>query len=89
MLALRDPASAYLDSVGDEGHRHPEIRRQDTFVAVYRRSYSCYRHDLSRAAHDVLADLASGAAVGEVVAAALKRRGRARPQSDDLFRFPC
>jgi hypothetical protein len=87
LLALRYPVSAYLDSVRDEGHRHPPLRRQDGWVAVYRRSYSVYRQDLGRAAHDVLADLATGATVGQAVAASMKRRGAARPQPDDLFRW--
>jgi hypothetical protein len=87
LLALRYPSSAYLDSLDDEAHGHPEIRREDGWVAVYRRSFVCYRHGLSRAAHDLLADLVAGRTVGEAVAAAMKRRGRARPQADDLFRW--
>jgi hypothetical protein len=88
LLALRYPAGAYLDSThDDERHEHPPIRRQDGWLAVYRRSYAVYRQDLGRAAHDVLADLASGRTVGEAVAGALGRRGRARPQADDLFRW--
>lgn len=87
LLALRYPASAWLDSLDDEKHRHPDVKRQDGWVAVYRRGYVCYRHDLGRAAHDLLADLAAGRTVGEAVAAAMKRRGRARPQADDLFRW--
>jgi len=87
LLALRYPASAYLDSVNDEAHRHPEVKRQDGWVAVYRRGYAVYRHDLGRAAHDLLTDLVAGRTVGEAVAAAMRRRGRARPQADDLFRW--
>jgi hypothetical protein len=87
LLALRYPASAYLDSVSDEAHGHPPIRRQDSWMVVYRRSYAVYRQDLGRAAHDVLADLAAGLTVGQAVGAALKRRGAARAQADDLFRW--
>jgi hypothetical protein len=87
LLALRYPASAYLDSLHDEQHRHPPARRSDTYVAVYRREYSVYRHDLTRAAHDLLADLVAGQPLGQAVAAALKRGGRKRPHADDLFRW--
>jgi hypothetical protein len=87
LLALRYPAGDYLDSLAGESHQHPALKRKDTWAAVYRRSYAVYRYDLSRAAHDLLADLAAGQTVGEAVAAALKRRGRARPQADDLFRW--
>jgi hypothetical protein len=87
LLALRYPASAYLDSLRDEQHRHPSTAQKDAWVAVYRRSYSVYRHDLGRAAHGLLADLAAGRTVAEAVTAALKRRGRARLDANDLFRW--
>ena len=87
LLGLRYPASAYLDSLDDPQHRHPPARRSDTYVAVYRREYSVYRHDLPRAAHDLLADLIAGRTLGQAVAAALKRGGRKRPHTDDLFRW--
>jgi len=87
LLALRYPAGAYLDSLKDERHQHPKIARADEWVAVYRRNFAVYRQDLSRAAHGLLADLAAGRTVGQAVAAALRRRGRARPQADDLFRW--
>jgi hypothetical protein len=87
LLALRYPASAYLDSLDDQRHQHPDVRRQDTYVAVYRRDYSRYRQDLGRAAHGLLADLVAGSTVGEAVAAAMSRRGRGRPRMDELFRW--
>lgn len=87
LLALRYPASAYLDSLKDEQHRHPAARRRDSHVAVYRREYSVYRHDLPRLAHDLMADLVRGQTLGQAVAAALKRGGRRRPDPDDLFRW--
>jgi hypothetical protein len=87
LLALRYPASAYMDSLDDPQHRHPAARRSDTYVAVYRREYSVYRHDLPRAGHDLLADLVGGRSLGEAVHQALKRGGRRRPQADDLFRW--
>lgn len=87
LLALRYPASAYLDSLRGDAHQHPAVVRQDEWVVVYRRAYAVYRYDLSRAAHDLLADLVAGHTVGQAVATALKRRGRARPQADDLFHW--
>jgi hypothetical protein len=87
LLALRYPASAYLDSLHEDGHRHPATRRNDEWVAVYRRQYAVYRHDLSRPAHDLLSDLVGGRTLGEAVAAALARRFRPRPGADELFRW--
>jgi hypothetical protein len=87
LVALRYPASAYLDTLTDPEHRHPEARRKDTYVACYRRDYGVYRHDLTRAAHDLLADLVRGVTLGAAVAAALKRGGRHRPKQDDLFKW--
>jgi hypothetical protein len=87
LLALRYPVSAYLDSLEDEGHRHPRPVRQDVWLAIYRRQYAVYRLDLSRSAHDLLADLAGGRPLGAAVAAALKRRTRPRPDEDTLHRW--
>src|SRR4030095_7605606 len=84
LLALRYPASAYLDSLKDERHQHPPARRRDSYVALYRREYAVYRHDLTRGEHDLLADLAAGKPLGRAVAGALKRGGRRRPQGEDL-----
>jgi hypothetical protein len=86
LLAFRYPVGAWLDSLRDEEHAHPSSRRRDTYAVVYRREYSVYRLDLTRAAHGLLADLAAGRTVGESVADAL-RRGRPRPDEDQLFRW--
>ncbi len=87
VLALRYPANAYLQSLRDDNHDHPAIKRRDNFVAVYRRDYGVYRLELSRPAHDLLADLAGGQALGAAIGAALTRPGRARPQPEALFRW--
>jgi Putative DNA-binding domain len=86
LMAFRYPVSAYMDTVRDEDHEHhPKVRRKDSWVAIYRRNYGVWRHELSRPAHDLLADLAAGQPLGEAVAAALRRR-RA-PSQDELFRW--
>ena len=88
LLAFRHPVGAYLDSVTDaEEHHHPPMAREATWAVVYRRDYAVFRQDLSRGAHDQLSELVAGRCVGEAVAAALRRRGRARPSEGDLFRF--
>jgi len=87
LLAFRYPVNAYLQSVRDDEHDHPKPRREDTWVAVYRRGYKVWRLDLSRAAHDLLADLAAGIPLGPAVNTALERGGRHAPKQDDLFRW--
>jgi hypothetical protein len=87
LLSLRYPVNAYLQSVRDEDHDHPALRRKDTYVAVYRRDYSVWRHDLSQAAHDLLADLVAGKPLGKAVSAAILRGGRRAPTTDQLFRW--
>jgi putative DNA-binding protein len=87
LLAFRYPVNAYLQSVRDEDHDHPRPRRQDTWVAVYRRDFKVWRLDLSRDAHALLADLAQGVSLGQAVGAALKRGGRKPPDTEDLFRW--
>jgi hypothetical protein len=87
LLALRYPASAWLDTLHDEKHDHPQVRRKDTWVAVYRRDYRVVRHDLTEPAHDLLADLAAGQPLGQALGAALSRGGRRAPSEDLLFRW--
>jgi hypothetical protein len=87
LLSLRYPVNAYLQSVRDEEHDHPALKRRDTFVAVYRRDYAVWRHDLSQPAHDLLTDLVAGKPLGKAVSAALMRGGRRAPTTDQLFRW--
>jgi putative DNA-binding protein len=87
LLSLRYPVNAYLQSVRDEDHDHPALRRADSFVAVFRRDYSVWRQDLSRPAHDLLADLVAGMPLGKAVAAALARGGKRSPNAERLFRW--
>lgn len=87
LLAFRHPVNAYLQSVRDDDHDHPKARKKDTYVAVYRRDYGVFRLDLTRPAHDLLADLGDGTSLGEAVAAALQRGGKRAPREDELFRW--
>jgi hypothetical protein len=87
LLSFRYPVNAYLQSVRDDNHDHPKARLRDTWVAVYRRDYAVYRLDLSRSAHELLADLVSGATLGDAIAAALRRGGKRAPSEHELFRW--
>jgi putative DNA-binding protein len=87
LVALRYPAGPYLDTLDDERHRHPAIRRRDNWWAVYRRDYTVWRKELTRAAHDLLTDLLAGKTLGEAVEAALRRSGRSRAREAQLFRW--
>lgn len=96
LLALGWNAFDWLSSFRDSAsrrraaHRHPKVRRQRSFVAVYRRDYAVMRRELGQAAFLLLGDLARGASVGRAVARALARRGQARLDGTDaafrLFR---
>jgi hypothetical protein len=85
LLAFRYPVNDYLQTVRDENHDHPKPRLKRSWVAVYRRDYSVWRLDLTRPAHDLLADLRSGTPLGEAIAAALAIGGRRAPAADELF----
>ena len=87
LLSFRYPVNAYLQSVRDEDHNHPDLKRKDTYIAIYRRDYSVWRHDLSQPAFDLLTDLVAGKPLGKAVAAALARGGRRAPTTDQLFRW--
>lgn len=85
LLAVRYPVDAY---VGGKTHRHPRPRRQDAWLAVFRREYRVQRLELSRPAYDLLSDLAGGRTLGEAVAAAAaRRRGRKAAREAQLYRW--
>jgi hypothetical protein len=85
LLALRYPVGAWLDSLGSETHDHPDVRRRDTWVLVYRRDYQVYRQDLSRPAFELLSSLAAGRPLGDAVEQLLARRRRV--DAEQLFRW--
>jgi hypothetical protein len=87
LLAFRYPVNAYFQSVRDEDHAHPDLKRKDTYIAIYRRDYAVWRHDLSQPAFDLLTDLVAGKPLGKAVAASLARGGRRAPTTDQLFRW--
>jgi hypothetical protein len=84
MLKLRTNANAYVQSLKDDAPRHPRPRRQETFVAVFRRDYAVYRLELKPAAYELLGELVGGARLGDAVALAL-RAGSVREAQ--LFRW--
>jgi len=84
LLALRYPVNDYVQSLRDDDHNHPKPRQKANWVAIYRCNYSVYRLALSRAAYDLLTDLAAGRPLGEAVSAALHRTGRRAPGEAEL-----
>ncbi len=83
LMAFRYPVNAYLQTLRDDNHDHPKPRQKNEWIAIYRKDYAVWRLSLSREAHDLLADLAAGARLGEALAAAL-RRGRRSLSADSL-----
>ena len=87
LLSFQYPVNAYLTSVKEDDHDHPKARKKNARVAVFRRKYACWRLELSRPAYDLLQALAAGTPLGDAVAAARKRRGRAAVGEEQLFRW--
>ena len=87
LLSFQYPVNAYLTSVKEDDHDHPKARKKNSWVAVFRRKYACWRLDLSRPGHDLLQALADGTSLGDAVAAARKRRGRGAVGEEQLFRW--
>ena len=85
LLSFRYPVSAYLQTVQDDNHDHPETRVKLTWVVVFRSNYGMRRLDLSRAAHDLLADLALGVSLRDAISKAAPRRRRAAATQEQLF----
>jgi len=85
LLALRYPASEYLETVRSDDHDHPKARLKNNWVAVYRRDYAVRRLLLERGAFHLLGDLAAGQPLGAALAAAVARGGRRGPGEERLF----
>ena len=87
LRSFRYPVNDYLQTVLDDDHDHPKPRLKDQWIAIYRRDYSVYRLDLSRTAHDLLSDLATGMSLGKAITKAMKTGGRRAPSEHELFRW--
>jgi hypothetical protein len=89
LVQFRYPVNAYLDSLKDDQHDHPRARLKETWVAVFRRNYSCYRLELAGAAYELLRALVAGRTLGEAVTESVKKKpGRRRGLGEDeLFRW--
>jgi hypothetical protein len=85
LLGFAYPVNAYLQSVRDEEHAHPPRARRATWAAVYRRQYTVYRQDLTRAGYHLLGQVAAGEPLGKAVAAALSSSRGTRPGTQELF----
>ncbi|HKD20237.1 MAG TPA: DNA-binding domain-containing protein [Thermoanaerobaculia bacterium] len=79
------PVNAYLQSVKEENHDHPDVGRKATFAAVWRKGFEVWRLDLSKPAYEFLGALAKGRPFGKAVAAAA--RGMQGNPGDQLFRW--
>ena len=79
------PVNAYLQSVKEDNHDHPDTGRKATFVAVWRKGFEVWRLDLSKPAYAFLGELAKGSPFGKAVAAAA--RGMQGNPGDQLFRW--
>jgi hypothetical protein len=85
VLAFDHNVNAYLQSVKEGSEDHPEIRRKQTWVVVWRKNYEVWRLDLGRPTFDILHALTKGRPFGKVVGeSARKLQGNAGAQ---LFRW--
>jgi hypothetical protein len=79
------PVNAYLQSVKEENHDHPDVGRKATHVAVWRKRYEVWRLDLPKPAYEFLELLARGRPFGKAVAASA-RSLQGNP-GEQLFRW--
>lgn len=85
VLAFAYPVNAYLQSVKEDNHDHPEARRTESWVAVYRKNYEVWRLDLGKPAYRFLSALSKGRPFGKAVAEAAK--GLQGNPGEQLFRW--
>ena len=83
--AYAHPVNAYLQSVKEENHDHPDVGRKASWVAVWRKGYEVWRLELSKPAYQFLDALAKGRPFGKAVASAA--RGLQGNPGDQLFRW--
>lgn len=83
LLAFRYPVNAYLQSV-KAGTVHPDTRRRDTWLAVYRRDYAVWRLPLSKQAFRLLEALAGGVTLAGAIRSV---SGRGGPGEEQVFRW--
>jgi hypothetical protein len=83
--AFAHHVNAYLQSVKDENHDHPDTVRKRTWIAVYRKNYEVWRLDLGQPAYGFLSALVRGRPFGKAVAEAA--RGVQGSPGDQLFRW--
>jgi hypothetical protein len=79
------PVNAYLQSVKEENHDHPDVGRKATYAAIWRKRHEVWRLDLSKPAYEFLGALAGGRPFGKAVAVAA--RGMQGHPGDQLFRW--
>ncbi|MEP6993081.1 MAG: DNA-binding domain-containing protein [Acidobacteriota bacterium] len=72
LLAFAYPVNAYLQSVKDDDHAHPDTGRAASYAAVYRKNYEVWRLDLSKPAYEFLRSLSKGRPFGKAVAEAAR-----------------
>lgn len=90
LLEVKHNVSDYVSSVRDDDaeHSHPAPKSSPASIAVFRRKYAVYRLEVSPAVFYVLTDLQKGdLTVGEVVTAALRRRGKRAATAADFQRW--
>ena len=85
LLELAYPVNAYLQSVKEGNHDHPELPRRKSRVAVYRKGYEVWRLDLGKPAYDFLRALSRGRPFGKAVAEAAK--GLEGNAGEQIFRW--
>ncbi|HEY3205066.1 MAG TPA: DNA-binding domain-containing protein [Thermoanaerobaculia bacterium] len=85
LAAFGYPVNAYLQSVKEDRHDYPEIRRKPSWVAIYRKDYEVWRLDLTKPAYEFLRALSRGRPFGKAVAEAAGRLQGAA--GDRLFRW--
>lgn len=83
-----DYLSSVRDATDEAPHDHPKPKLSSASIAIFRRDYGVFRLQVASSAFAVLADIQTGErTVGEIVRAALKRRGKRAAAPDDFTRW--
>ncbi|MBI4853182.1 MAG: putative DNA-binding domain-containing protein [Acidobacteria bacterium] len=72
LFAFKHNTNAYLEAVQNEV-KPPKVKKQDTWLAVYRRNYKLWRLPLSYDAYNMLSDIVAGKTLGDAIVNAIEK----------------
>jgi hypothetical protein len=72
VFAFKHNVNDYLEAVQNE-EKPPKVKKQDTWLVVYRRNYKLWRLPINQDAYNMLSDIVAGKPLGEAIVNAIEK----------------